>query len=177
MTQPYLGEIQLFGFDFAPRGWASCNGALLLIQQNSELFSLLGTQYGGNGKSTFQLPNFANRAGCNQGQGVGLTPRIIGSSFGSNDITLTQAEMPAHTHSLTIYNQGDASKRAASPSEGNALSLPNSSSPFLPDAQPNTQFAPNVIGIAGGSQPHENRQPFLAVNFCIALVGVYPSFD
>lgn len=176
MTEPFLGEIQLFAFNFAPAGWASCSGTMLPIQQSSALFSLLGIQYGGNGTTNFQLPNFVNRAGCNQGQGVGLTPRTIGETFGSNDITLTQAEMPAHTHSLTIYNQGDTSKRAASPSTGDALSLPNSSTPFLPNAQPNAQFAPNVIGIGGGSQPHENRQPYLAVNFCIALSGAYPAF-
>lgn len=177
MTQPYIGEIQLFAFDFAPLGWALCRGTFLPVQQNNALFSLLGFQYGGNGDTIFQLPNFAGRAGCNQGQGTGLTPRTIGDNFGSNDITLTQAEMPAHTHSLTVYNQSDTSKRAASPSTGDALSLPTSSSPFLPNAQPNTQFAQNVIGIGGGSQPHENRQPYLAVNFCIALSGSYPAFD
>ncbi|MGY5799750.1 phage tail protein [Rhizobium hainanense] len=176
MTEPFVGEIQLFGFNFAPSGWASCNGALLIVHQNTQLFSLIGVQYGGNGTQTFQLPNFANRAGCNQGQGIGLTPRTAGDTFGSNDITLTQAEMPAHTHSLTLYNQGDTSKRAASPSTGDALSLPDLSSPFLTNAQPNTQFASNVIGIGGESQPHENRQPFLAVNFCIALSGAYPTF-
>ncbi|NTF44596.1 microcystin-dependent protein [Rhizobium sp. AC27/96] len=176
MTQPFLGEIQLFGFNFPPYRWAFCNGATLPIQQNTALFSLLGIQYGGNGTSTFQLPNFTNRAGCNQGRGPGLTPRTAGENFGSNNITLTQAEMPAHMHSLTVFNQGDTAKRAAAPSTGAGLSLPNSSTPFLPSAQPNAQFAPNVIGIGGGSQPHENRQPYLAVNFSIALAGVFPSF-
>ncbi|MBA8903843.1 MULTISPECIES: tail fiber protein [unclassified Phyllobacterium] len=177
MTEPFIGEIQLFGFNFPPRGWASCNGATLAIQQNTALFSLLGIQYGGNGTTTFQLPNFTNRAGCNQGQGAGLTPRTIGQTFGSNNITLTQAEMPAHAHSLTIYNQSEPSKRAPSPSSGNGLSVPNSSSPFLPNVQPNTQFAQNVIGVAGSSQPHENRQPYLAINFSIALAGIFPSFS
>lgn len=137
---------------------------------------MLGVQYGGNGTTTFQLPNFANRAGCNQGQGLCLTPRTEGETFGSNGVTLTQAQMPAHAHSLTLFNQGDTSKRAATPSAGNALSLPNSSSPFLANAQPNAQFAQNVIGIAGEGQPHENRQPYLAVNFSIALNGIFPSF-
>jgi len=176
MTQPFIGEIQLFGFNFAPLHWAFCNGAMIPIQQNTALFSLLGVQYGGNGTTSFQLPNFANRAGCNQGQGPGLTPRIEGETFGSNGVTLTQAQMPAHAHSLTLFNQGDTSKRAGTPSTGNALSLPNSSSPFLPNTQPNAQFAQNVIGIAGASQPHENRQPYLAVNFSIALSGTFPSF-
>jgi microcystin-dependent protein len=177
MTQPFLGEIQLFGFNFPPYGWASCNGATIPIQQNPALFSLLGTQYGGNGTTTFQLPNFANRAGCNQGRGAGLTPRSAGETFGSNGITLTQAEMPSHMHSLTLYNQSDSSKRAASPSNGNGLGAPNSSTPFLPNTQPNTQFAQNVIGPAGGNQPHENRQPYLAVNFSIALNGIFPAFS
>lgn len=176
MAEPFIGEIQLFGFNFPPYGWASCNGATLAIRQNTALFSLLGTQYGGDGMTTFQLPNFTNRAGCNQGQGAGLTLRRMGETFGSNSITLSQAEMPAHSHSLTIYNQSDSNKRAASPSTGNSLSVPNSSAPFLPDAQPNAQFAPNTIGRAGGSQPHENRQPYLAINFSIALSGVFPSF-
>ncbi|WP_368518659.1 phage tail protein [Rhizobium sp.] len=176
MTQPFLGEIQLFGFNFPPYQWAFCNGATLPIQQNTPLFALLGTQYGGNGTTTFQLPNFSNRAGCNQGQGVGLTERSVGEAFGDNSITLTPAEMPAHTHSLTIYSQSDSSKRSASPSEGNALSVPGLSSPFLPAAQPNAQFASNIIGIGGGNQPHENRQPYLAVNFSISLAGAFPSF-
>ncbi|QND50996.1 phage tail protein [Phyllobacterium sp. 628] len=176
MTEPFIGEIQLFGFNFAPQGWGSCNGATLPIRQNTALFSLLGTQYGGNGTTTFQLPNFANRAGCNQGQGAGLTRRNIGETFGNESITLTQGEMPAHAHSLTLYNQSESSKRAASPGTGNSLSVPNSSSPFLPNVQPNTQFAQNVIGVAGGSQPHENRQPYLAINFSIALAGVFPAF-
>ncbi|MBA8879175.1 phage tail protein [Phyllobacterium myrsinacearum] len=177
MTEPFIGEIQLFGFNFAPRGWASCNGATLGIQQNSALFALLGIQYGGNGTTTFQLPNFTNRAGCNQGQGAGLTPRTIGETFGGNSVTLTQPEMPAHAHSLTIYNQSEPGKRAPSPSSGNGLSVPNSSSPFLPNVQPNTQFGQNVIGVAGSSQPHENRQPYLAINFSIALNGIFPAFS
>ncbi|MFJ6328438.1 MULTISPECIES: phage tail protein [unclassified Rhizobium] len=176
MTQPFLGEIQLFGFNFPPSGWAFCNGATLPIRQNTALFSLIGIQYGGDGTNTFQLPNFANRAGCNQGQGPGLSSRQIGEPFGTNGITLTQSEMPAHSHSLTIYNQGTPTKRASSPSSGNSLSTPTASNPFLSGSQPNAQFAPNVIGIAGANQPHENRQPYLAVNFSIALNGAFPSF-
>lgn len=176
MTTPFLGEIQLFGFNFPPRGWASCNGATVSVQQYSALYSLLGVQYGGNGTTSFQLPNFTNRAGCNQGQGAGLSRRDIGETFGSNSVALTVAEMPAHTHSLTIYNQGTASKRASSPSNGNSLGSPGSSSPFVSSASPNAQFAPNIVGLTGGNQPHENCQPFLAVNFSIALSGAYPAF-
>ncbi|GCA50147.1 microcystin-dependent protein [Mesorhizobium plurifarium] len=176
MTTPFIGEIQLFGFNFAPRGWAFCNGALLPIQQNSALFSLLGTEYGGDGHTTFQLPNFAARAACSQGTGIGLTPRVAGDTFGEAAVTLTLTQMPSHTHAFTVYNQNDPSKRAASPSTGNSLASPTSSSPFASGAEPDAQFAPAMIGPAGGSQAHENQQPYLAVNFSIALAGEYPSF-
>ncbi|MEG3791932.1 tail fiber protein [Lysobacter sp. CCNWLW3] len=176
MTEPFIGEIQLFGFNFAPRGWASCNGATLAIQQNTALFSLLGTQYGGNGQTTFQLPNFANRAGCSQGPGPGLTPRDMGEVFGSNSVTLTQSTMPTHSHSLTLYNQSDASKRTNTPAAGNYLGVPTASNPFVANPTANAQFAPNMCGPTGGGQPHENRQPYLASNFCIALQGIFPSF-
>jgi microcystin-dependent protein len=176
MTEPFIGEIQLFGFNFAPRGWAACNGVTMAIQQNTALFSLLGTQYGGNGQTTFMLPNFVNRAGCEQGQGAGLTPRTIGEVFGSNSVTLTQTTMPSHTHTLTVYNQSDTTKVSATPAAGNYLGLPTAGTPFVTTTTANAQFAPNMIGPSGGGQPHENRQPYLASNFCIALQGVFPSF-
>lgn len=176
MTEPFIGQIQMYGFNFPPRGWAFCNGATLAIQQNTALFSLLGTQYGGNGTTTFMLPNFVNRAACNQGTGVGLTPRTIGETFGDASVTLTTQEMPAHIHSFNLYSQGDATKRTATPAAGVAITVPTSSSPFAVGAQPNAPFAPQACTTAGGSQPHENRQPYLAMNFCIALQGVFPSF-
>ena len=180
MTEPYIGEIQLFGFNFNPRGWAFCNGATLPIAQNTALFSLLGTQYGGNGQTTFQLPNFAARAACEQGQGPGLTPRTIGEIFGTNTVTLTTNEIPAHNHALTLFSQSDASKRASSPSAGNALSsvTVGTTLPFLPPGTTNTQFAPNmIVPNSGGGLPHENQQPYLGVNFCIALEGIFPPFN
>jgi microcystin-dependent protein len=176
MSDPFIGQIQLFGFDFAPRGWAACNGAIMPLRQFSALFSLLGTQYGGDGVNTFALPNFANRAACHRGPGPGLTPREIGASFGSNQVTLTPAQMPAHTHALQIYGQNDPSKRASSPSPGNALGTPVASA-FAPADSANAPFAPNVIGPAGNGLSHENRQPYLATNFCIALDGVFPAFE
>lgn len=178
MTEPFIGEIQIFGFNFPPRGWAFCNGATLGIQQNTALFSLLGTQYGGNGQTTFMLPNLCNRAACGQGQGQGLTPRTIGQAFGSANVTLTQGSMPAHNHSLTVYNQPDATKRTGTPAAGNALGLPTTGSPFVAGtgAPQNAQFSPTVTGPTGNGLPHENRQPYLATNFCIALEGVFPSF-
>ncbi|CAM5350729.1 hypothetical protein MAUB1S_06057 [Mycolicibacterium aubagnense] len=176
MTTPFIGEIQVFGFNFAPRGWAFCSGSLVPIQQYSAVFSLLGVNYGGNGTTNFQLPNFTNRAGCNQGQGPGLTRRTIGETFGENSETLTVAEMPAHMHQFTIYNQSDAAKKAASPSAGNSLTSPTNTSVFVSGAQANTQFIPTMIGFTGGNQPHENRQPYLALNYCIAMAGAFPAF-
>ncbi|WP_225906262.1 MULTISPECIES: tail fiber protein [Ensifer] len=176
MSEPFIGEIQLFGFNFAPRNWALCNGATLAIQQNTALFSLLGVAYGGNGSSTFQLPNFSGRAGFTQGMAPGLSQHTLGEVVGENNVTLSTSEMPAHTHGFTIYNQTDMAKRASAPSAGNALTVPIESSVTAKDAQPNAQFASNMIGLAGNNLPHENRQPYLAVNFCIALNGTFPSF-
>ncbi|RAN75787.1 microcystin-dependent protein [Bacillus sp. SRB_336] len=176
MTTPYVGEIQLFGFNYAPYQWAFCNGATMAIQQNTALFALLGVQYGGNGQTTFQLPNLVGRAPCSQGQGPGLTQRSIGENFGENSVALLSTQMPAHTHGLTLFRQGDTSKLSGTPANGNALGMPTKVSPFAADAQANAPFA-NSIGPAGGGQPHENRQPYLAVNFCIALQGAFPSFN
>ena len=175
MTEPFIGQIQIYGFNFAPRGWATCNGVTMPIQQNTALFSLLGTQYGGNGQTTFQLPNFANRAATEQGQGPGLSNRSMGETFGNNSVTLTLQEMPNHTHALNIYNQTDAAKKAAAPATGSALGSPSMNA-FVTGTVANAPFSPTVILPAGGSLPHENRQPYLALNFCIALEGVFPAF-
>ena len=178
MTEPYIGEIQLFGFNFNPRGWAFCDGAMLPIPQNTALFSLIGVTYGGNGQTTFQLPNFAGRAGCQQGTGPGLTPRMMGQSFGVDSVTLTSDQMPQHSHGVESFSQSDGSKRSAVSTGNAALSLLTAGvpKPYI-SAPVNTTFAPNMLGSSvGGGQPHENQQPYLAVNFCIALQGVYPSF-
>jgi microcystin-dependent protein len=173
----FIGQIQIFGFNFAPRDWALCNGAILAIRQNTALFSLLGTMYGGDGKTTFMLPNFAGRTCCNQGEGPGVTSRTVGESFGENSVTLTANEMPAHSHPFTIYNQTDTSKRTSAPANGSSLVVPQNSAPFNSSGAANVQFSPRMGGMAGGGQPHENRQPYLAMNFCIALSGVFPSFE
>lgn len=176
MTEPFVGEIQAFGFNFAPRGWAQCNGALLSISQNTALFSLLGTTYGGNGTTTFALPNLMGRAACNQGQGPGLSHRGQGNTFGASAVTLTPAQMPAHQHALTLQSQRDTTLRAGAPAAGSAVSNPTGGSPFVTTG-PTTTFAPNLIGPAGDGQAHPNEQPYLGVNFCIALQGIYPSFS
>jgi len=178
MTQPYIGEIQLFGFNFNPRGWAFANGATLPISQNTALFSLIGVIYGGNGQTTFQLPNFAGRAGCQQGQGPGLTPRSLGESFGVNTVTLTSNQIPQHNHGVNTYSQSEGTKKSGAPVANAALGLLTVGIPKPYIGSPlNTTFAPNMISASqGGGFPHENQQPYLGVNFCIALQGIYPSF-
>ncbi len=177
MTTPFVGEIQIFGFNFAPVGWAQCNGALLPIAQNTALFSLLGTNYGGDGRTTFQLPNFAGRAACSQGQGAGLTQRAIGEPFGTEQVTLISGQIPMHTHGLNIYHQPNTALQADVPANGYGLTGPAATEPFVPNnPTPNTTLAGAVIGVTGGNLPHENRQPLLPLNFCIALQGAFPAF-
>ncbi|NJC32481.1 microcystin-dependent protein [Xanthomonas arboricola] len=178
MTEPYIGEIQLFGFDYNPYGWAFCNGATLPITQNTTLYSLLGVAYGGNGSSTFQLPNFSARAGCHQGAGPELTPHTLGSNFGSASESLLSTQIPMHQHGINAYSQSDATKKTGTPANGVALSSlnVNTERPFLAVA-PDKQFSPTMLLPTGSGQAHENRQPYLAVNFCIALQGNYPAFN
>jgi microcystin-dependent protein len=177
MTSPFIGQIQILPYNFAPRNWAFCQGQLIAIQQNTALFSLLGTQYGGNGTTTFALPNFGSSAAARQGDGPGLTPRVMGETFGAPNVTLISTEMPTHNHRVVLYAQADNAKRAASPSVGNALSVSSSTSAtsFLPAGSTNTSFGPNMLTAAGGGQPHENNQPYLTLGFCIALQGVFPA--
>jgi microcystin-dependent protein len=177
MTTPFTGEIQVFGFYFVPVDWAACNGTTLSVTQNTTLFSLLGTTYGGNGSTTFQLPNLVDRAACSQGQGPGLTQRTIGEAFGEISHTLITQEMPSHSHAMTIYGQSNTAYRGASPQAGNWLGGPLKTSSFVPSGTPNTTLSPNEIAQTGGNQPHENRHPYLVLNYCIALSGAYPSFS
>ncbi|MEE7546576.1 phage tail protein [Xanthomonas sp. Kuri4-1] len=178
MTDPYIGEIQMFGFGFNPNGWAYCNGATLPLAQNTTLYALLGLAFGGNGVSTFQLPNFSARAGCEQGQGTGLSPHSLGSAFGDASVSLLSSQIPSHRHDLHAYSQSDQTKKSGTPGAGSGLSSLGSTTarPFNAIA-PDTTFAPTALVPTGGAGAHENRQPYLAVNFCIALVGVYPDFN
>ncbi|PPU76659.1 MULTISPECIES: phage tail protein [Xanthomonas] len=177
MTEPYLGEIQLFGFDYNPYGWALCNGATLPVAQNTALFSLLALAYGGNGSSTFQLPNFCARAGCQQGPGPGLTAHAMGNAFGAASVSLLTTQMPSHEHGVNAYAQTDQTKKSGTPASGAAFSnlSINSERPFT-NAAPDKQFSPVMLLPTGAGLPHENRQPYLALNFCIALQGDYPVF-
>lgn len=175
MTQPFIGEIQLFGFNFAPKGWAFCSGTVLPISQNTALFSLIGTTYGGNGVTTFNLPNFQDMAPCSFGQGNGLTPRQPGETFGASTATLSDSQIPSHSHGVEVFGQRDSTKRASTPANGYALSTPGNVAGYAPSGtQTNTTLAAQSVGPTGGNQAHDNMQPYLAVNFCIALVGVFP---
>jgi microcystin-dependent protein len=170
MSDPYLGEIRIFGGNFAPRGWAFCLGQLLSISQNTALFSLLGTNFGGDGRTTFGLPNLQGRAPMHWGQGPGLTPRSIGETSGSDTITLTTLEMATHPHSL-VASTSPASGRDPT---GNPLARSRNGNAYLSTPQSQVPMAGATVNINGNSQPHNNMQPYLGVNFIIALQGIYP---
>jgi microcystin-dependent protein len=173
MSEPYLAEIRCFSFNFAPKGWAFCNGQLLPITQNQALFTLLGIQYGGNGTSNFALPNMQGQVPAHAGGGF-----VQGQAPGSPNVTLNVSEMPAHLHSIVseIVEPGGATEHVASPSSSAAIGTSN------PDGLYNTSvgnsavaLTSNVFSNVGGSQPHPNMQPYLVLNFCIALEGIFPS--
>jgi len=170
VSEQFIGEIRMFGFNFAPTGWALCNGQLLPINQNTALFSLLGTFYGGNGTTTFALPNLQSRVPVHQGTGTGLSPYVIGQSGGAETVTLTTSQMPAHSHSVRTTRLP-----AQQPQPQNRLLAPNSENAYRDTPETGILMAPSMIADTGGGQPHDNVQPYLTVNFCIALVGIYPS--
>jgi len=170
----FLGEIQIFGFNYPPANWAFCDGSLMVLRQYTALFSLLGTVYGGDGKNTFALPNLQGQAACAAGTGPGLANYELGESFGSETVTLLQTEMPSHTHTANIFLQNDVTKRFSSPVANASPVAPTSTSPFTKSQNANGTFAPSFIGPNAGGQPHANQQPYLAVNFCIALQGDFP---
>ncbi|WP_295571291.1 phage tail protein [Stenotrophomonas maltophilia] len=175
MSDPFIGEIQMFGFNFAPAGWAMCQGQLVPIQQNTALFSLLGTTFGGNGVANFQLPNFIGNAPGGQGNGPGLSQRAMGQTYGSPSVTLLPNQIPAHVHSARIYNQPEPTLRTGIPAQGDALITPESATLLAVNATANSPYPPITVGTAGNGEAHENRQPYLTLNFCISLQGIYPS--
>jgi microcystin-dependent protein len=171
MSDPFVAEIRMFAGNFAPTGWATCDGQLLPISQNTALFSLLGTFYGGDGKSTFALPDLQGRSPMHQGQGQGLSQRFLGEESGEETVTLLQTEMPLHTHasmgSSTLSNQQSPVANFWGGSSQNRH--------FVPFAQANTvAMNPLALGPTGGSLPHNNLQPYLVVTFIIAMQGVFP---
>ncbi len=167
MSQSYIGQIQSFGFNFAPRNWAFCNGQIMSIAQNTALFSLLGTTYGGNGQTTFALPDLRGRASMHYGQGPGLSNYTIGETAGQETVTLITTEMPAHTHALNAASGGKLNNVPAANNLGGANIYTNASLDSVLD--------PLTIGTAGGSQPHQNMQPYLVLNWCICINGIFPS--
>jgi microcystin-dependent protein len=172
VTDQFVAEIRIFPFNFAPKGWALCNGQLLPISQNTALFSLLGTTYGGDGRSTFALPDLQGRAPMHPGQGPGLSLYDLGQSGGSDTITLLPSEIPAHGHALKGNPQaGDTPAPAADA----AIARPGTINAFQTATAANlAPMAPESLAAAGGGQPHNNLQPYLTVHFCIALQGIFP---
>jgi len=167
MSEPFIAEIKIFAGTFAPRSWAFCNGQLLPIAQNTALFSLVGTTYGGDGRTTFALPNLQGRAPMHPGSGPGLSPRRLGQSGGTEAVSLNETQLPAHSHTMNGIPNASQANPDASHGLGNA--------PMY--ATPGTTVAMGVdaIGATGGSQTHNNMQPYLAINYIIALQGLYPS--
>jgi microcystin-dependent protein len=175
MSNPFLGQIIVFAGTFAPLGYLACNGQLVSISENDALFNLIGTTYGGDGVQTFGLPNLNGRAPLGMGQGQGLSPYVIGQAGGQETVTLITQQLPMHTHSAATTGSAATNNVPSSLIFANAAG----STPIKPYSppDPNNQVALSNASITqtGGSQPHDNRQPYLAVNYCIATAGVYPS--
>ena len=172
MTDPFVAEIRAFAFNFPPRGWAFCNGQILPLSQNTALFSLLGTTYGGDGKSNFALPDLQGQGPIHHGQGPGLSDFFEGEVFGTETITLLESEMPNHTH--RPVGSPDPADFAA-PASDRALSRAQPGRPYQSDSTNNlVDLNVSAAAPAGGSQPHNNLPPILTLNFCIALQGVFP---
>jgi microcystin-dependent protein len=171
MADPFVAEIRIFPFNFAPKGWAFCDGQILPLSQNTALFSLLGTTYGGDGKSNFALPNMQGNAPMHPGQGPGLSLHDLGETGGSQTVSLLESEIPSHSHSLNAvggFNGTNNDPTNEVPAKGDAGLLP-----YTPSGS-SLMMALQAIAPAGGDQPHNNMQPYLALNFCIALQGVFP---
>jgi microcystin-dependent protein len=172
MADPFVAEIRIFPFNFAPKGWAWCDGQLLPLSQNTALFSLLGTTYGGNGKSNFALPDLQGRAPMHPGQGPGLSLHDLGESGGSETVSLLESEIPVHTHTLRgNFNQADVND----PSPARSIARSNPGTLYQSTTNANLiMMAPESLAPAGGDQPHNNMMPYLTFYFCIALQGVFP---
>ena len=171
MSDQFLAEIRIFPFNFPPTGWAFCNGQLMPISQNTALFALLGTYYGGDGKSTFALPDLQGSAPMQPGQGQGLSERFLGEMSGVESITLLQTEMPVHTHA---FQANGAPATLNAPDNGRAIARSSGGNVYKSGVNPDVQMNLSQFAPAGGGLPHNNMQPYLALNFCIALQGIFP---
>lgn len=177
MSDPFVAEIRIFPFNFPPTGWAFCSGQLLPISQNTALFSLLGTTYGGDGKSTFALPNLEGSAAMQPGQGQGLSLRDLGQIGGADSITLLTSEIPLHQHTMmgstaAATSNLPAANMAAKP--GYSTGPTGGAAVAYSSNAPNVQMSPQALAPTGGSLPHNNMQPYLTLNFCIAMQGIFP---
>ncbi len=173
MAEPFLGEIKAFGFNFPPNGWAQCNGQVMPISQNTALFSLLGTMYGGDGVTTFALPDLRGRVGVHAGQGAGLSNYSQGEVAGTESVTLTVGQLPVHSHNLVAST---SSGNTADPSGAFlAKEATGVTAIYGNGVAGNATLAAGSVTGGGGGQPHSNLQPFLVLNFCIALNGIFPS--
>lgn len=168
MPEPFLGEIRIMSFNFAPKGWALCNGQFLPINQNQALFSLLGTTYGGNGQTTFALPDLRGRVPTHEGNG-----HTLGEQGGTEAVTITLSNLPVHTHTLSGNNAQNTNANLVDNPIGNYWA--NAGKTIFNTGAGNDVMSPQTVSSVGGSQPHENRSPFLTLNFCIALTGIFPS--
>ncbi|MEO2280687.1 phage tail protein [Pseudoalteromonas pernae] len=177
MSEPFIAEIRMFACNFAPRSWALCDGQLLPVSSNTPLFSLVGTTYGGDGRTTFALPDLRNRAPMHPGHGPGLSSRRLGEALGTNEVTITAAQMPGHNHTLSgVAEAGISAEPGANYFMGQDVeSTVEVVSYTSSENATNAQLATQALANTGSSQPHENTQPNLAINFCIALQGLYPS--
>lgn len=169
-VEPFLGEIRFVGFNFAPVGWALCNGQLINIRDNTALFALLGTQYGGDGRNTFALPDLQGRVAIGAGNGAGLTPRVNGQEGGQEAVTLTIPQMPKHTHNLkAVSGAADSTTPAAN------LPANSATTPVYSTKTADTTMRSSIVATTGNNQPHENMQPFTTMTCIIALEGIFPS--
>ncbi len=174
MADPFVAEIRIFPFNFPPNGWAWCDGQLLPLSQNTALFSLLGTTYGGDGKSTFALPDLQGRAAMHPGQGPGLSLHDLGEIGGSESVTLLQSEMPAHTHALLASSAAADEEGLKNPTNAAPGAVPPVNALYGPLSGNPAPLAPQALAPAGGGAPRNNLQPYLTFYFCIALQGVFP---
>lgn len=172
MADPFVAEIRIFPFNFAPRGWAWCDGQLLPLSQNTALFSLLGTTYGGNGKSNFALPDLQGSAPMHPGQGPGLSLHDLGETGGTDFVTLLDSEMPSHNHGIMAKGTPPPAN-GGTPDPTAALARSSGGTAYTPAANLGA-MSPNTLTITGNSQPHNNLMPYLTFYFCIALQGVFP---
>jgi microcystin-dependent protein len=172
VADPFVAEIRIFPFNFPPKGWAFCDGQLLPLSQNTALFSLVGTTYGGDGKSNFALPNMQGNAPMHPRQGPGLSLHDLGETGGSPTVALLDSEIPAHSHGLMASGQPGED---AAPGTQEALARSTGANLYQTSAGNLVQLAPQALATTGGSQPHNNMQPYLTFNFCIALQGVFPA--